>query len=211
MLEIGFIDTATWVFMIVAGLIGFLYSSERVIAALPWIGGKVDTEDSQTKFFKVLSAIMGIATTAWVLLLWIDEIAEFHWITVVLLMLYTLIVLAEPTKNLEGWKVFILLIPLVLVTIVAAWFAAGREFEVFGFVIPLWVPLAVITVIMLIVFIIIYWLEETAIDPLLTFLGWAPFVVIISALLIIQGILLIFYHPDGIAEFAGALIGKYRS
>ena len=95
----------------------------------------------------------------------------------------------------------LLAVPFIFVTIVAFWLKSDRQFLLFGAEIPLWLILGVVALIMLIVFLVVFFVEETFVDPILYFLGWAPLVFVVCALVLNQGILLFVFPVDGALHF----------
>ena len=195
-IELGFIhDPLAGIVAILAGLIGFLYAGERFLDRIPVIGLKVNTEDKQTRFFKYLSIFLGFLTFGTALLLVVDSLAiigtNVHTLTIVLFVVYGLIVLAHPIRDLEGWKIFAVFIPLILGLVAAISFLRDEPFSLFGIItLPLWFILGGLTILLFIIFALIFFSEETMVDPLLGIIGWAPFVGILSFLLLLHGALL---------------------
>lgn len=205
MIEIGFVDDLTPIIMIVAGMIGLAFSSERLISFLPFFG---DTKDKDSLLLKWLSVVLAVTSAVWVCLLFIDDLANYHWVSIVIFFLFIVVVVAQPIRDFEGWHVILLATPLVLMTIVGLWFRSGKQFEVVGIEIPLWLVLGIVSLLMLILFVIVFVVEETTIDPILFFIQWAPVVLAVCFLMVIQGLLLLIFPTNGIAEFLGDLIGK---
>ena len=200
MFEFGFVQDYTWLVMIVSGLIGLLYSGEKVLSVLPFVG---NTEDKNTKLMKWLSIIMGIVASVWVALLVLDDVAEFSWLTIVLFSAFIIVSLAHPIRGLEGWKVIIIAVPFVFLTILVVWFKKDKNFTIFGMSISLLVVLIAVSILMLLLFVLVFFVEETVVDPTLWFLGWAPFKVIVCVLVIMQGVSLIFNPVDGFLAVLG--------
>ena len=200
MYSFGFVEGLTWLVLVICGLIGFLYSSERVLAILPFYG---DTKDKSSKMLKYLDIIMGVVAALWLTLLIADESAQFRWVTVLAFVLFMVVSFAHPAKDLEGWSLILLAIPFVFVTIIAFWLKSDRKFNVAGSSIPLWLILGIVALVMLILFLVVFFVEETIVDPILYFLGWAPVVVVVSIFIIVQGVLMVLFTPhiDGILHF----------
>ncbi|MHA2364619.1 MAG: hypothetical protein ACXAC7_11735 [Candidatus Hodarchaeales archaeon] len=208
MIELEIIDTLTPIICLVAGIVGFLYAGERVIGSIPLLSGLVDTEDKGTAFIKILSVILTVVVYGWVILLFIVENNEFHWITVFLLALYGIVVMAHPIKNLEGWAIFLMLIPIALISITIFWFAGDREWTFLGMNISLWLVLLLVTIVLLIIFVLIFIWEETMIDPMLSIIGWAPVIVVVGLVMILHGIMLILDPPAGLASLSIDTFGE---
>jgi hypothetical protein len=101
-------------------------------------------------------------------------------------------------KNLEGWKMFLLLLPILIISFGALWLSGNKQIRLPGGLnIPLWLIFLLIFLLFVILFLIIFFVEETAIDPLLAILGWSPWVVILSLLVILQGLALIISNDIG--------------
>ena len=198
MFTFGFVENLTWIVMIVCGFVGFLYSGERVLAFLPFWG---NTEDKQTKFLKYLDIIMGIVATVWLTLLIADESADFRWLTVALLIAFMIVSFAHPIKDLEGWSIILMAVPFIVIAIVTFWLRNGHEISVGGTKISLWIVLSLVAVVMLLLFLIVFFVEETFVDPILYFLGWAPIVFIVCILVILQGIFLAVNPIDGLLKY----------
>jgi hypothetical protein len=144
------------VILLVMGFVSLLFGLERVLDKLPGLGGKIDVDDFDTKVMRYLTILFSAVAVIWAfLLMYSDE--PYHWFTMTLLFTYAIVLLSHPMKNLEGWKMFLLLLPIL----------------------------------------IIFFVEETAIDPLLAILGWSPWVVILSLLVILQGLALIISNDIG--------------
>lgn len=200
MFVFGFIESNTWLVLTLSGLIGFLYSGERVLSILPFWG---DLEDKQTRIMKLLSIIMGVVAAVWMSLLIVDEVADFRWLTIVLLIVFMIVSLSHPVRSLEGWAVVLLAIPFILVTILALWFRGGKNFSIFGNTISLWSIMALVTIIMLLLFILVFFIEESIVDPILFFLGWAPVVFVVCVLILVHGIALFFEPVEGLHQYLG--------
>lgn len=200
MFTIGFIEPWTWLVMVICGLIGFVFSGERVLAVLPFFG---NTKDRNSKILGYLAVIAGLIATVWLTLLIADENAQFRWLTVLVFVAFMVVAFAHPVKDLEGWEMILLAIPFLLIAIVAFWFKSDRTFRLFGGTIPLWVVLGVVFLIMLLIVLIVFFVEESFVDPILYLLGWAPVVFVVSLITIIQGIFLLVYPIDGLLKLLG--------
>ena len=198
MFDFAFVEGLTWLAMMLCGLIGFFYSGEKLLSYLPFWG---DTEDKQTKIIKLLCIGMGVFAAAWLTLLILDDNAQFVWLTVILLVAFMITSLAHPIRKLEGWSVVLLAIPFIIVALVAFWFKNDRQFTVFGFTLNFWFVLAVVAIIMLLLFILVFFIEESFVDPVLFFLGWSPVVFVVSLLVLLQGLLLLFNPIEGLLKY----------
>ena len=85
--------------------------------------------------------------------------------------------------------------------IVTFWLRNGHEISVGGTKISLWIVLSLVAVVMLLLFLIVFFVEETFVDPILYFLGWAPIVFIVCILVILQGIFLAVNPIDGLLKY----------
>ena len=198
MYAFGFVEGLTWLVMVICGLVGFLYSGERVLAIIPFVG---NTEDKSTKFLKYLDIIMGVVAAVWLTLLIADSEADFRWLTVALFIAFMIVSFAHPVKDLEGWSIILMAIPFIVIAIVTFWLRNGRELNIAGVKVSLWIVLAVVAVIMLLLFLIVFFVEETFVDPILYFLGWAPVVFVVCILTIVQGIFLIVNPVEGLLQY----------
>lgn len=199
MLTLPFLETGTGLVMIVCGLIGFLFSSDRVLGFLHL----VNTKDKDSRALKYLDIVAGILALVWLTLLVVDEKAEFSWVTVVAFILFMVVSFAHPAKDLEGWELILLAMPFVFITIVAYWFHSDKQISFFGINIPVLLLLGIVALIMIIIFLVVFFVEETFVDPVLYFLGWAPVVIVVSVFIIVQGVALYIYpdHQAGLATF----------
>ena len=195
MFELGFIEPITWLVLVLCGLVGFVFSGERVLLR--------NTKDKTSKMLSYLSVIMGLVAAAWLTLLIADESAKFRWLTVAVFVLFMVVAFAHPVKEMEGWEMILFAIPFILIAIVAFWFHSDRTFRLFGGTIPLWLVLGVVSLIMLVIFLIVFFVEESFVDPVLYVLGWAPIVFLVSLLTVIQGVLLLIYPLDGLLKLLG--------
>jgi hypothetical protein len=198
MFSIGFVQDLTFLVMAICGLVGFLFSGEKVLSFLPFWG---NTEDRNSTILKYLALIAGIISAVWLTLLIADEAAEFRWFTIAVFVAFIIVCFAHPVKDLEGWSIILLAIPFILIAIVAFWFKSDRQFNIAGTSIALWLILGIVALLMLILFLIIFFVEESFVDPVLFFLGWAPVVFIASLLMLVQGVLLLLYPINGLLNF----------
>ena len=207
MIVIEFMEPLIGLIAVVAGLTGFLYAGERLLDKIPGLGSKIDTEDKQTRFFKYLSVILGFTTFGLMILIFLAESSPgvaygYHAITIVLLLIYGVIIISHPIRDLEGWKFFAVFIPIILVLVLAITIVRDAPLSFLGFTIPLWLILGGLTILLFIIFALIFFSEETMVDPLLSIIGWAPFVIIVSALLLLHGILF-FLPQNGVNGLSG--------
>ncbi|OLS21521.1 MAG: hypothetical protein HeimC3_35050 [Candidatus Heimdallarchaeota archaeon LC_3] len=198
------------VLLIVMGLVSLLFGLERVLDKVPGIGGKIDVDDFDTKVMKYLTIIFSAVAVVWALLLMVAENVNYHWFTMVLLFTYSIVLLSHPIKNLEGWKMFLLLLPIIIITFVAFYFSGNREINLPGDIsIPMWTIFLLILFLFVILFLIIFFVEESAIDPFLAIVGWSPWVVVLSIIVILQGLALILSDDiGGIAFYLSDLISN---
>ncbi|MHA1989315.1 MAG: hypothetical protein ACW981_00260 [Candidatus Hodarchaeales archaeon] len=199
------------VILLVMGLVSLLFGLERVLDKLPGLGGKIDVDDFDTKVMRYLTILFSAVAVVWAVLLMVAENVNYHWLTMFLLFAYSIVLLSHPLKNLEGWKLFLLFLPIIIVTFVAFYFSGNRQINLPVLnKIPLWIIFLLVFLIFLVLFIIIFFVEESAVDPFLALLGWSPWVVVLSIIVILQGIALILSDPDvgGLAYFFSDIISN---
>ncbi|MFW9928757.1 MAG: hypothetical protein ACFFD1_05155, partial [Candidatus Thorarchaeota archaeon] len=163
---------------------------------------KIDTKDKDTMVMKYLTMIFSILSVIWALILmWTD--VDYHWFTLFLLFAYAVVLLSHPVKDFEGWKVFLLLFPLLIILFGALWLTHDRQAHIpLVGNIPLLIIFLVITLAFIVIFLIIFFVEETAVDPFLAIIGWAPWVVLLSIVVILQGlIMLITQDTQGLTHY----------
>ena len=200
MYQIGLIESLTWLVMVICGLIGFLFAGDSIKDSIPFIKDK-NKEDN--KFLRYLDVILGIVAGVWLSLLILDETAQFRWLTVFLFILFMIVSFAHPLKKLDGPILLLPVIPFFIVAIFAFLVKDShpKNYTFFESTIPLWVILTVVALIMLIFFLMVYLVTETIVNPILYFVGWAPVILVVCILLIIQGILLLVFGVDGALYF----------
>ena len=139
----------------------------------------------------------------WLSLLILDETAQFRWLTVLLFILFMIVSFAHPLKKLDGPILLLPVIPFFIVAILAFLVKDShpKNYTFFSSTIPLWVILTVVALVMLIFFLMVYLVTETIVNPILYFVGWAPVILVVCILLIIQGILLLVFGVDGALYF----------
>ncbi len=200
MITIQFIEPMTWFVMVICGLVGALFSGEIILAVLPFWG---NTKDENSKILKWLDILMGIIAGVWLTLLIVDDNAQFRWLTVLLFILFMVVSFAHPIKDMDKIAILILPIPFILMSVVAYLVRDShkKEYDIFGTMIPLWLILSIIALILLILFLIIFFVTEIIMNPILYALGWAPLVFVVGILVLIQGILLLFFPVAGALHF----------
>jgi hypothetical protein len=197
------------VILLVMGLVSLLFGLERVLDKLPGLSGKIDVDDFDTKVMRYLTILFSAVAVIWAfLLMYSDE--NYHWLTMVLLFAYSIVLLSHPIKNLEGWKMFLLLLPIIIITFAAFYFSGSREIRLPGGInFPLWAIFLVIFLAFIIMFLLIFFVEESAIDPFLAIVGWSPWVVLLSLIIILHGLALILSNDiGGIASYIPDLISN---
>ncbi|MHA1975084.1 MAG: hypothetical protein ACTSW1_19015 [Candidatus Hodarchaeales archaeon] len=175
----------------IAGLIGLAYGVNKLM--------KSKSKESDLLKYLALgtSIVIGLmnllAIYEWVL----DTVAppfEFHWLTLILIFLAGSSMLAEPLREtpLAAIVAIIAFGALAGLFLLIADFSTGfTNPQLFGIInVPLWIVILIIVVIVGIVFLATVFTEFT-IDRVLQLIGWAPVVIVFSALLAAQGILIL--------------------
>lgn len=201
MITLGFIEGNTWIIMIISGVIGLLYSGERVYNALPFL--KADLNDKSTNYLKKLSLIMGILASIWVSLLIIDDAAQFRWLTLFLLILFILVSLAHPIKDLEGWHTIVITIPFIIIGILTIYLRNSDNLTVLGNPVSLTAVVGLGLILIFGLFILVFFVEDIVVDPLLWLIGWAPLKLVVCILVILQGVFLFLNPVNGLLTLIG--------
>lgn len=198
------------ILLIIFGVIALIFGLEKVLDKIPGIGGKIDVEDFDSKVMRWLTGLFSIFAVIWVFLIWFANV-EYHWFTVLLLFAYSIVLLSHPIRELEGWKIFLLFIPIILISFGALFISGNKQVRFVGnIIIPLWLIFLVVSLIFIILFLIIFFVEETAVDPFLYIIGWSPWVVILSILVLLQGLAMILSDGDisGLGHYFSDLISN---
>ncbi len=200
MFSIDFIQPLTALIMIICGLIGFLYSGDSILDAIPFL---MDKKKNDNKILKYLDIIMGIVAGVMLTILILDEQAQFRWLTILLFVLFMIVSFAHPLKHLDGPGLILLVIPFLVISAVAFLVKDShpKNYDFFGTSISLWVILTIIALIMLIFLLIVFFVTETIVNPILYVIGWAPLLFVVCLLVLIQGVLLLIFPVNGILYF----------
>ena len=187
--------------LIILGLVGFLYGFERVLDRAPGLKSLVNEKGEGTRILKIITSILSLASLVWAVLLLYDQ--EYSKLTIALLVLYSIVLLSHPLRDVEGWMLILILAPLIIVAIAAFAFATEKV-TFFGFSINFWFILGAIMFAFIVVFLIVFFVEEATIDPILTVIGWAPVIVVVCAIVLLQGLaMIIFGDMRGLLHFYG--------
>lgn len=201
MYNIPFMEPLTAIVMIICGLIGFLYSGDSIISAIPFL---FDKKNADNKILKYLDVIMGIVAGAWLTILILDEQAQFRWLTILLFVLFMIVSFAHPLKHLDGPALILLVIPFIVIAAAAFIVKDSRyakSYTFFGTTIALWVLLTIVALIMLIFLLIVFFVTEIVVNPILYIIGWAPLLFVVCLLVLIQGVLLLIFPINGALQF----------
>ena len=200
------IDPLLPIIVTIAGIIGLAYGINKLMKS----------KDEESPILKYLalgtSIIIGLLNILAIFYWKFDasvEVTTVHWLTVLLIFLAGSSMLGEPLKE----------TPIAAIVALAAFggltglflfiadFNAGfSNPEVLGLInVPLSVVILIIVVIVGIIFLATFFTEFT-IDRILQMISWAPIVVILSALLFLQGILVILLGAGGIWEIVSQIL-----
>ncbi|MFX0211332.1 MAG: hypothetical protein ACFFDT_35450 [Candidatus Hodarchaeota archaeon] len=201
MLEI-IVDPLLPIIIIVAGIIGLAYGINKLMRS------KEDESDLLKYLALATSIVVGVVNLIAIFEAAIDTTppdVTVHWLTILVIFLAGTSMLAEPLKN----------TPLAAVIAVIAFGALAGLFLLFAAIdgdiynvdivgiveFPLWLIILTIVIIVGLIFLVTLFTEFT-IDRILQLISWAPAVIILSVILLIQGILiLIIPDPAGIWYF----------
>ncbi|MHA1977158.1 MAG: hypothetical protein ACW98I_09685 [Candidatus Hodarchaeales archaeon] len=197
MLEIV-VDPWLGVIALVAGIIGVAYGINKFMKS-----GK--HESGFLKFLALAtSLVIGIINIIAIYEGYIDTVAPdvtVHWLTVVLIFLAGMSMLADPLKEtpLAAMISMITLGALAGLLLLFAELEGGAtDINLFGIILPMWLVILGIVVIVGIVFVASFFTEFT-VDKILQLISWSPIVIVFSALLLLQGLLmLVLNEPTGI-------------
>ena len=180
--------------LIVAGIIGLLYGINKLMKS----------KEHESKLFKFAALGTSIVIGLLNLLLIIEwkilaaNITMVHWLTILLIFLAGSSMLAEPLKDTPIAAVIAVLAfgALAGLVLLFADFSEGFANPELPLNLPLWLVILLIVAIVGLVFIATLFTEFT-IDRVLQLVGWAPVVVILCALLTIQGLLMFLLNDAG--------------
>ena len=129
---------------------------------------------------------------------------DVHWLTVVLIFLAGMSMLADPLKETPLAAIIAMIALGALAGLLLLFGDVSRgTVDLFGIIqVPLWLVILGIVIIVAIVFIASIFTEFT-VDRILQIISWSPIIIIFNALLLIQGLLMIFSGYAGIWSFFG--------
>ncbi|MHA1993625.1 MAG: hypothetical protein ACW97Z_03725 [Candidatus Hodarchaeales archaeon] len=186
------------IIVLVAGLIGVAYGINKFMKSKRHESGFL-------KFIALATSIViGIVNIIAIYEGYVDTVAPdvvVHWLTIVLIFLAGMSMLADPLKE-TPLAAMISMITLGALTGLLLLFAELEgglsNIDLFGITIPLWLLILGIVVIVGIVFVASFFTEFT-VDRILQLISWSPIIIVFSALLLLQGLLmLILGEPAGI-------------
>ncbi len=186
------------IIVLVAGLIGVAYGINKFMKSKRHESGFL-------KFIALATSIViGIVNIIAIYEGYVDTVAPdvvVHWLTIVLIFLAGMSMLADPLKEtpLAAMISMITLGALAGLLLLFAELEGGlSNIDLFGITIPLWLLILGIVVIVGIVFVASFFTEFT-VDRILQLISWSPIIIVFSALLLLQGLLmLILGEPAGI-------------
>jgi hypothetical protein len=186
------------IIVLVAGLIGVAYGINKFMKSKRHESGFL-------KFIALATSIViGIVNIIAIYEGYVDTVAPdvvVHWLTIVLIFLAGMSMLADPLKE-TPLAAMISMITLGALTGLLLLFAELEgglsNIDLFGITIPLWLLILGIVVIVGIVFVASFFTEFT-VDRILQLISWSPIIIVFSALLLLQGLLmLVLGKPAGI-------------
>jgi hypothetical protein len=200
MLEVV-VDPLLPIIALVAGLIGLAYGLNKF----------TKSKRHESGFLKYLalatSIVIGIVNIIAIYEGYLDTVEPdvvVHWLTIVLIFLAGMSMLADPLKE-TPMAAMIAMIALGAIAGLLLLFAdldettTGTNVELFGVIsLPLWLLIVIILLIVVVVFVASFFTEFT-VDQILKVISWSPIILVFSALLFLQGLLMLVYgEPAGI-------------
>ncbi|MHA2053001.1 MAG: hypothetical protein ACW99F_05310 [Candidatus Hodarchaeales archaeon] len=185
--------------IIVAGLIGVAYGFNKFTKSRRHESGSL-------KFFALATSIViGLVNIAVIYEAWIGTVVpaeDLHWLTVVLIFLAGMSMLADPLKEtpLAAAIAMIALGAIVGLLLLFGDIPEGStDVNLFDIItLPLWAIIIGVIVIVAIVFVASFFTEFT-VDSVLKIISWSPIIIVFSALLLLQGLMMIIADdPAGI-------------
>ncbi|MHA2246217.1 MAG: hypothetical protein ACXADY_14730 [Candidatus Hodarchaeales archaeon] len=190
------VDPLLPLILMIAGIIGLVYGIDKLMKS----------KRHESALYKYLalatSIVIGIVNLI-AIYEWLLDTAPpdvtVHWLTILLIFLAGSSMLAEPLKETPLAAILAIIVFGALAGLIIM-FADFREgisnIVLFGVSIPLWLVIILIVIIVGIVFLASVFTEFT-IDRVLQLASLAPVVIILSALLLIQGLLMFFLGEVG--------------
>jgi hypothetical protein len=196
------VDPLLPIIIIIAGLIGLVYGINKLMKSK-------EHESDLLKYLALAASIaIGIVNCIAIFEAFIDTTppdVSVHWLTILVIFLAGTSMLAEPLKDTPLAAVIAVIAFGALAGLLLLFAALDgnvTNIELLGDVkFPLWLIILVIVVIVGLIFLVSLFTEFT-IDRILQLISWAPAVIIFSALLLIQGALIIVLQDvAGIGSF----------
>ncbi len=189
--------------IIIAALIGLFYGANKLVKSkqhesgiLKYLALGTSIVIGFVNLMAIFEAYVEVATPV-----------DVHWLTIVLIFLAGMSMLADPLKEtpLAAIIAMISLGALAGLLVLFGDINTGSDVTVdlWIFTIPLWLVILGIVIIVGIVFIASIFTEFT-VDRVLQIIGWSPVIIVFNALLLIQGVLIIFL-TDSVAGIWGLL------
>jgi hypothetical protein len=197
MLEIV-VDALSFI-IIVAGLIGVAYGFNKFTKSRRH-------ESGMLKFLALATSIViGLVNIVAIFEAYVDTVppdVTVHWLTIVLIFLAGMSMLADPLKE-TPLAAAIAMVALGAIAGFLLLFGdiqeGSTDVELFGIItLPLWAIILGVIAIVAIVFIASFFTEFT-VDSVLKIISWSPIIIVFSALLLLQGLMMIIADdPAGI-------------
>ena len=188
--------------IIVAALIGLFYGINKFIKSKQHESGLLKYSALAT------SIVIGIVNLMAIFEGYVEVATpvDVHWLTIVLIFLAGMSMLADPLKE-TPLAAIIAMISLGALAGLLLLFGdingTGGSVDIWIFTVPLWLVILGIVVIVGVVFIFSA-ISEFTVDRVLQIIGWSPVIIVFNALLLIQGVLIIFL-TDSVAGIWGLL------
>ena len=191
------VDPLLPLILMIAGIIGLAYGIDKLMK----------TKRHESALYKYLalatSIVIGvvnlIAIYEWLLDTTPPDVTV-HWLTILLIFLAGSSMLAEPLKETPLAAIIAIIVfgALAGLIILFADFSEGisSNISLFGASIPLWLVILLIVIIVGIVFLASA-LTEFTVDRILQLVSLAPVVIILSGLLLVQGLLMFILNDVG--------------
>jgi hypothetical protein len=177
------------VIIVVAALIGLAFGINKFLKSKRHESGLLKTLALLTSIIIGLVNIMAIYEGFFEAAIPIDV----HWLTVVLIFLAGMSMLADPLKETPLAAIIAMVTLGALAGLLLLFGDVSKgNVDLFGIItVPLWLVILGIVIIVGIVFLATIFTEFT-VDKVLQIISWSPIIIIFNALLLIQGLLMIF-------------------
>ena len=170
-----------WIYIAAVSIIGIIYAGERFLNALPFF--EKDLGDLDSKLFNILAIVTSLVTVVVTIILILDSKivlgVDYHWFTIIILLALSLTLIARPLAKIPGYALVLLTLPVLLITILILWFYNAQTLTILSIEIELWLPLAIISAVLIIATAITYFIEKTIVDPILQLVGNALITIIL--------------------------------